>query len=118
MTRYDFDLRDGDIFIKDSEGLELLNIAKLQTEAAEFLGDMVKDLSMREEKPAGHPMYLEVRQGDEVVLILRLTFSEELAIAYASHPAARGRRAGFTLLLLPFLRSPEGLAQSHLPAFP
>lgn len=74
MTRYYFDLRDGDTFIKDAEGLDLLGIAEAQIEAAEFLGDMLKDISMREEKKAGHPMCVEVRQENEVVLILGFTF--------------------------------------------
>lgn len=38
MTRYYFDLRDGDVFIEDAEGLELADIAEAQIEAAEFLG--------------------------------------------------------------------------------
>ena len=74
MTRYYFDLRDGDIFIEDAEGLDLLDIAEAQIEAAEFLGDMVKDISMREAKPAGYPMSVEVRQANEIVLILSFTF--------------------------------------------
>ena len=74
MTRYFFDLRDGDIFIEDAEGLDLLDIAEAQIEAAEFLGDMVKDISMREAKPAGYPMSVEVRQENEIVLILSFTF--------------------------------------------
>lgn len=74
MTRYYFDLRDGDIFIADAEGLDLLDIAEAQIEAAEFLGDMVKDISMREAKPAGYPMSVEVRQANEIVLILSFTF--------------------------------------------
>lgn len=73
MTRYYFDLRDGDIFIEDAEGLDLLDIAEAQIEAAEFLGDMVKDISMREAKPAGYPMSVEVRQANEIVLILGFT---------------------------------------------
>ena len=74
MKRYYFDLRDGDIFIEDAEGLDLLDIADAQIEAAEFLGDMIKDISMREAKPAGYPMSVEVRQADEIVLILGFTF--------------------------------------------
>jgi hypothetical protein len=42
MTRYYFDFRNGDTFVKDEEGLELLDIAEAQIEAAEFLGEMVK----------------------------------------------------------------------------
>jgi hypothetical protein len=77
MTRYYFDLRDGNIFIADPEGLDLLDIAEAQIEAAEFLGDMVKDISMREALPAGYPMSVEVRQGNEIVLILGFTFRKE-----------------------------------------
>ena len=74
MTRYYFDLRDGDIFIEDAEGLDMVDIAEAQIEAAEFLGDMVKDISMREAKAAGYPMSVEVRQANEIVLILSFTF--------------------------------------------
>jgi hypothetical protein len=36
---YYFHFRDGDTFVKDEEGLELLDIAEAQIEAAEFLGN-------------------------------------------------------------------------------
>jgi hypothetical protein len=62
-------LRDGNIFIADPEGLDLLDIAEAQIEAAEFLGDMVKAISTREAMPAGYPMSVEVRQEKEIVLI-------------------------------------------------
>jgi hypothetical protein len=35
MPRYFFDVRDGEGFVKDDEGLELLDIAEAQIEAAE-----------------------------------------------------------------------------------
>jgi hypothetical protein len=73
MTRYYFVLRDGNIFVEDAEGLDLLDIAEAQIEAAEFLGDMVKDISIREAMPAGYPMSVEVRQENEIVLILGFT---------------------------------------------
>jgi len=76
MTRYYFDLRDGDIFIKDVEGLELLDVAEAQIEAAEFLGDMVKDISMREAMLPGYPMSVEVRHAEEVIFILGFTFAK------------------------------------------
>jgi hypothetical protein len=38
MTRYYFDLRDGEIFIEDAEGLDLLNIAETQIESRNFSG--------------------------------------------------------------------------------
>ena len=67
-------IRDGDIFIRDAEGLELPDNAEAQIEAAEFLGDMVKDIATREATPAGYPMSVEVRRADMVVLILGYTF--------------------------------------------
>jgi hypothetical protein len=74
MTRYYFDLRDGDIFVRDADGVEMLDIAEAHIEAAEFLCDMVKDISMREAMPAGYPMSVEVRLANEIVLILGFTF--------------------------------------------
>jgi hypothetical protein len=74
MPRYYFDLRDGEIFIEDVEGLELLDIEEAQIEAAEFLSDMVKDLSMREAKKSGYPMSVEVRQVNEIHFILGFKF--------------------------------------------
>jgi len=47
MVRYYFDLQEGDTFVGDDEGTELLDIAEAQIEAADFLADMAKDLSMR-----------------------------------------------------------------------
>jgi hypothetical protein len=55
MTRYHFDLGDRAIFIEDAESVDLLDIAKAQIEAVEFLGDVVKDISMREVCPAAIP---------------------------------------------------------------
>lgn len=74
MPRYYFDLRDTEIFIEDAEGLELLDIEEAQIEAAEFLSDMVKDLSMREAKQSGHPMSVEVRQENEILFTLGFKF--------------------------------------------
>ena len=45
MVRYYFDLQEGDTFVGDDEGTELLDIAEAQIEAADFLADMAKDLS-------------------------------------------------------------------------
>jgi hypothetical protein len=72
MVRYYFDLHDGDAFVLDDDGLELLDIADAQMEAADFLADAAKDFSMRSLKPSGHPMYIEVR--DEDGPLLRVSF--------------------------------------------
>jgi hypothetical protein len=37
MPHYHFDLLDGEDFIKDEEGMELLDIESAQIEAAEYL---------------------------------------------------------------------------------
>lgn len=64
MVRYYFDLQDGDTFSRDDEGTELLDIAEAQIEAAEFLAEMAKDLTVRLPDPSGHPMSIEVRNKD------------------------------------------------------
>jgi hypothetical protein len=43
MTRYYFDLRDGDGLAIDEEGLEMSDLAAVQEEAARALADMVRD---------------------------------------------------------------------------
>jgi hypothetical protein len=40
MPRYHFDLRDGDAFAEDEEGVELSDIESAQIEAAGSLSDM------------------------------------------------------------------------------
>ena len=61
MPHYFFDLRDGDAFVQDNEGTDLIDIVEAQIEAAEYLADAVKELSMRLPGAAGHPMTIEVR---------------------------------------------------------
>jgi hypothetical protein len=43
MTRYFFDIRDGDEFIVDQEGMELPHVEAAQIEAAHSLAGMVRD---------------------------------------------------------------------------
>jgi hypothetical protein len=62
MPRYFFDVRDGEGFVKDDEGMELLDIAEAQIEAAETLADKARDLAVRAADPLGHPMAIEVRE--------------------------------------------------------
>jgi hypothetical protein len=56
-------LRDGDIFIKDAEDLELLDIAEAQIEAAEFLGDTSKTYRCGKKSPPVIPCPLRSGRG-------------------------------------------------------
>ena len=75
MVRYFFDVRDGDAFVRDDEGEELLDIADAQIEAAGTLTDMAKGLSMRAPNRSGHQISVEVRDGDGALFQARFTFS-------------------------------------------
>jgi hypothetical protein len=75
MVRYFFDVRDGDAFVRDDEGEELLDIADAQIEAAGTLTDLAKGLSMRAPNRSGHQMSVEVRDGDGALFQARFTFS-------------------------------------------
>ena len=54
---------DGQAFVRDDEGEELLDVADAQIEAAGTLADMAKDLAMRDANLSGHPMSVEVRDA-------------------------------------------------------
>ena len=58
MTRYYFDIRDGEALFADDEGLELEDQTQAEIEAATSLADMAKDLSPLDER---HHMAIEVR---------------------------------------------------------
>jgi uncharacterized protein DUF6894 len=58
MTRYYFDIRDGEAFYADDEGMELVDQTAAEIEAAKSLADMAKDLSPLDER---HHMAIEVR---------------------------------------------------------
>jgi len=75
MPRYHFDLRDGETFVLDEEGMELPDIESAQMEAAEFLSDTVKELTMRTSDPSGHSMAIEVREAERALFLLSFTFS-------------------------------------------
>jgi hypothetical protein len=61
MPRYYFDLLDGEDLVKDEEGMDLPNISSAQTEATEFLTNMVEDIATRQSNP---PMSIEVRDSE------------------------------------------------------
>ena len=58
MTRYFFDIRDGDNLAVDEEGMELPDIEAAQEEAARSLADMTRDRIRS--KPRWH-VAIEVR---------------------------------------------------------
>jgi hypothetical protein len=58
MTRYYFDIRDGEALYADEEGMELDDQRAAEIEAAKSLGDLARDLSPLDDR---HHMGIEVR---------------------------------------------------------
>ena len=58
MTRYYFDIRDGEALYPDEEGMDLEDQRAAEIEAAKSLGDMARDLSPLDDR---HHMAIEVR---------------------------------------------------------
>ena len=58
MTRYYFDIRDGEALYPDEEGIELDDQRAAEIEAAKSLAGLAKDLSPLDER---HHMAIEVR---------------------------------------------------------
>jgi hypothetical protein len=73
MPRYYFDIREGEDFAPDEEGLELPSIQAVQEEAARSLADMARD-SIRKVDGGGHQMAIEVRDDHGPVLQVKLTY--------------------------------------------
>ena len=74
MSRYYFDIREGDEFAPDDEGLELSTIQAVQEEAARSLADMARDAVRKRHDGAGHQMAIEVRDDNGPVLNVKFTF--------------------------------------------
>lgn len=74
MTRYFFDMRDGEAFSKDDEGMEFLDIEHAQMEAVASLADMVVELSAKASNSSGHPMSIEVRDIQGPLFAVGFTF--------------------------------------------
>ena len=74
MRRYYFDIREGDEFVPDEEGLELPTIRAVQEEAARSLGDVARDAARNHRDGASSPMAIEVRDDKGPVMQLRFTF--------------------------------------------
>jgi hypothetical protein len=64
MPRYYFDIRDGEEFIEDEEGIELEDIAEAQMEAAATLADISKEFPLRSPQPLGFSLSIEVRDSN------------------------------------------------------
>ena len=78
MARYYFDLRDGDAFVPDGEGMEFPNVEAARLEAARALADMARDAVRRLPVNAiGYRMAIEVRDGSGPVMQVRFTFEVE-----------------------------------------
>lgn len=74
MTRYYFDIREGDNFAPDEEGLELSTLQAVQEEAARSLADMARDAVRGEPDGAAHDMSIEVRDADGPVMEVKFGF--------------------------------------------
>jgi hypothetical protein len=68
---YFFDTRDGDDFVKDDDGVDLLHLEQVKTVAAKSLADLARDVlpsSVRRK------LVIEVRDERGPVLMASLTF--------------------------------------------
>jgi len=75
MTRYYFDLRDGDNVVPDEEGLELYDIEAVRTEAAYALTDLARDVIRAKLISGGtRDLAVEVRDDHGPVMLARFQF--------------------------------------------
>jgi hypothetical protein len=74
MTRYYFDIREGDELFPDEEGLELSSLQEVQQEAALSLVDMARDAVRGRFDGASTAMAVEVRTDAGPVLQLKFSF--------------------------------------------
>jgi hypothetical protein len=74
MKRYYFDMRDGDGFAPDEEGLELPDIEAAREEAALSLADMARD-AVRISRRNARLMQIEVRNDNGPVLQAKFVFA-------------------------------------------
>ena len=74
MTRYYFDIHEGDDLASDEEGLELSSLQAVQEEAARSLADMARDAVRGEPDGAAHDMSIEVRDADGPVMEVKFGF--------------------------------------------
>ena len=78
MSRYYFDLREGDELAIDEEGVELPDLRSVQLEAARSLADAAKNIAYTEaEAILGQRMGIEVRD-ENGRSVLKATFTFEI----------------------------------------
>ena len=73
MIRYYFDLRDGNAFVIDEEGMELCDMRSAQGEAARALAGVAWD-AMRVDGAQGQQMVIEVRDTHGPVMEVKFSF--------------------------------------------
>lgn len=77
MARYYFDLRDGEDFAPDEEGIELATIERVQEEAARSLADFVRDAARHEEQ-TGNVRHTAIEVRDDHGPVMQLAFTFDL----------------------------------------
>jgi hypothetical protein len=77
MSRYYFDMRQGNEIVSDEEGLELSIIEAVQEEAARSLADMARDAVRAHRDGKRSPMAIEVLDDNGPVLQVEFTFDVE-----------------------------------------
>jgi hypothetical protein len=73
MTRYYFDVRDGEALYEDEEGLELEDQTAAEVEAARSLANMARDRAPLEDP---HHMAIEVRTRARPIFQAAFIFDE------------------------------------------
>ena len=78
MSRYYFDLLDGDVLAVDDQGLELPSLQAAQAEAAKSLADMARDAVHGSSAVAGkRDMAIEIRDAAGPVMQVKFSFEIE-----------------------------------------
>jgi hypothetical protein len=75
MTRYYFDLREGDILVVDEEGLELPDIESVHQQAAKSLLDMAKDAVVER---GGRMQWMAIDARDDEGPVLQAKFTIDI----------------------------------------
>jgi hypothetical protein len=61
--RYYFDIRGGEEFSEDEDGVELEDLTQAQLEAAESFAEVSKEFAARRTHPLGYSLSVEVRDS-------------------------------------------------------
>ena len=82
MTRYFFDTRDNDRFVRDDDGLEFPDLEVAKSEAARAIGEMARlDIPDSER----HTLLIEVRGEAGPIFTARLVFEFAILDAAVRH---------------------------------